>query len=287
VPDEQLGGRGRLAVRHNAPRAAQRRARHRDGDELTAVEVAPDRLPRREGGPEPGHGAGDHGAAGAEGQPGRVGVEPGEHRLAVRARGRARLPLQPPGGGEVEALRRRGRGDHHEQVGADRPDNGVRDAGRRPAADHHVGLVRGEHRPDPFAAADLEAQVHPGVRAEKRAELARQQVLPRGRHRRHPDPAMLRVAAGASGGQRLRVQAEDLPRVAGVGLPWLGQPQPSARPLDKRHPDFAGQRGERGRHRGLGDGQTARRGPYRAGVRDGHQGAQPGHCGHALPPWNN
>jgi hypothetical protein len=209
-------------VRHRAPRAPQRCPWNRHLGELAAVEMVPHGLAGDQRRAQPGHRAGYHGAVRAQRQPGRVGFESGQQCLAVRAGRRAGLALQPPRGSQVEPGRRAGRSRHHEQVRPGGPDNRAGDVGRRLAPDHHVGLVRGEHRPHPLAAADLEPQVDARVRAEERGELIRQQVLARGCHRRDTDPAALRVRPGPGGGQRLLMQAEDLPRVPGVGLPGPG-----------------------------------------------------------------
>jgi len=153
----------------------------------------------------------------------------------------------------------------------------------RAAADHQVGLVRGEQFPEPLAAAHLQAEVDGGVVGEERGEHGGEQVFPGGGRRGDPDPAALGVAVAAGGGQPLLVQAEDGPGVAGIGLAGGGQPQAAAVPFDQRHPHLAGQRGQRRGHRGLGDGQASGRLSHRTRVRHGHQRPQPRHRRHDTP----
>jgi hypothetical protein len=271
-------------VRDRAPGPAQRRAGHEDLGQFPGFQVLPYRFSGSEGDAQARDGPGDHRAARAEGEPGRVGFERGEKLFAVSAGRRSRLALKPADGAKQRRpacccyqLCHLGGGHDDEQVRAGRGDNRVGDMDRRPAADDQVGLVRVEHRPDPLTAADLQPEVDVRVSGQERRERAGQEMLPRGRDGRDPDPSVPGVVPGPGGDEGFLVEAEDLASIAHVGPSGLGELQAPAVALHQRCLDLPGQRGEGGGHRRLGDSQAACRLAYRSGISDGHQRPQPCH----------
>ncbi len=132
----------------------------------------------------------------------------------------------------ISGIRQRvvGRGDDHELVvGEPLPFEG-RIVGRA-SRDGDVGLVGAEAAEDGLAVADVQAHVQLGVVLAKGPDQRRQQVLADGGDRGDPQ-----VAAGAAGDlardlRTLPEQAEDVGRVARIGLAGRGRPHVAADPL--------------------------------------------------------
>ena len=96
-----------------------------------------------------------------------------------------------------------------------------------------------------------------------------------------PDPAGPQTREGRELGLGGVETAEDLLRALGQHPPGLGEPDPTADPLDELAACLGLQPGQVGADRRLRVPQGARRGRHRAVSRDRHEHPQPGYVQHA------